>query len=64
MFDFLTDYQKRFWEMIMIPAFSSTIEMVVITTVLATILAFLIAVILLVTDKDGIHPNKIVYEFV
>lgn len=64
MFDFLTGYQKSFWEMIMIPAFSSTIEMVVITTVLATILAFLIAVVLLVTDKDGIHPNKVIYQVI
>lgn len=64
MFDFLTSYQKRFWEMIMIPAFSATIEMVVITAVLATVLALLIAVILLVTNKDGIHPNKVIYQIV
>lgn len=64
MFGFLTGYQKNFWKMIMIPAFSSTIEMVVITTILATILAFLIAVILVVTNKDGIHPNKVIYQIV
>ncbi|AET68063.1 ABC-type metal ion transport system, permease component [Desulfosporosinus orientis DSM 765] len=64
MFDFLTDYQKNFWKMIMIPAFSSTIEMVVITTVLATVFAFMISVILLVTNKDGIHPNKVIYQII
>jgi D-methionine transport system permease protein len=64
MFDFLTEYQKNFWKMIMIPAFSSTIEMVVITTVLATVFGFLIAVVLLVTNKDGIHPNKIIYQII
>jgi len=60
----LTEYQKSFWEMIMIPAFSSTIEMVLVTTVLATIFAFLIAVALLVTNKDGIHPNEAVYQII
>jgi len=64
MFDFLTEYQKNFWQMIMIPAFSSTIEMVAITTILATIFAFLIAVILLVTNEGGIHPNKAVYQVI
>lgn len=64
MFDFLSEYQKSFWKMIMIPAFSSTIEMVVITTVLATIFGFLIAVVLLVTNKDGIHPNQIIYQVI
>lgn len=64
MFGFLTDYQKNFWKMIMIPAFSSTIEMVVSTTVLATILGFLIAVMLLVTNKDGTHPNSVIYQII
>lgn len=64
MFNFLTEYQKNFWTMIMIPAFSSTIEMVVITTVLATVFGFIIAVVLLVTNKDGIHPNKIIYQII
>ncbi len=64
MFGYLTDYQKNFWEMIMIPAFSSTIQMVLITTVLATLFAFLIAVILLITNKDGIHPNEGVYQII
>jgi D-methionine transport system permease protein len=64
MFNFLSEYQKNFWKMIMIPAFSSTIQMVVITTLLATMLAFLIAVILLVTNEDGIHPNKIIYHII
>ena len=64
MFDFLTAYQKNFWQMIMLPAFSATIEMVLITTVAATVFAFGIAVVLVITNKDGIHPNRVVYEIV
>lgn len=64
MFDFLSEYHKNFWKMIIIPAFSSTIEMVVITIVLATIFGFSIAVVLLVTNKDGIHPNQIIYQVI
>ncbi|SCG82097.1 putative D-methionine transport system permease protein metI [Proteiniborus sp. DW1] len=62
MFDFLSDYQKNFWKMIMIPAFSSTIQIVLITTILSTILGFIIAVILVITNKDGLHPNKFIYQ--
>ena len=61
---FLTDYQLNFWERILQPAFTATIQMVVITTIVGTILGFLIAVILLVSNVNGIHPNKYVYGFV
>ncbi|MDD4779532.1 MAG: ABC transporter permease [Tissierellia bacterium] len=64
MFDFLSEYQKRFWEMIMIPAFSSTIKMVIITTILATILGLVVAIILLVTNKEGMHQNKVIYGII
>jgi len=64
MFYFLTDYQKRFWENIMIPAFASTIKMVLITTIAATVFAFFIAVILLVTNKEGVHPNEAIYQVI
>ncbi|MDD2495286.1 MAG: ABC transporter permease [Tissierellia bacterium] len=64
MFDFLSEYQKRFWEMIMIPAFSSTIKMVIITTILATILGLVVAIILLVTNEEGMHQNKVIYGII
>lgn len=60
----LTDYQLNFWERILKPAFVSTTEMVLITTILGTIFGFLVAVILLVTDKDGIRPNRYIYAIV
>lgn len=64
MFNFLSDYQKKFWKMIMIPAFSSTIQMVLITTILATFLGFLLAVVLIITNNDSMYPNKFIYKVV
>ncbi len=58
---FLTEYQMNFWERILAPAFVATIQMVAVTTVLGTILGFLVAVVLLVTNKDGIRPNRFIY---
>lgn len=62
MLNFLSEYQKNFWNRIMFPAFGDTIKMVVITAILATVLGFLIAVILLITDEDGIYPNRVIYQ--
>ncbi len=62
MFDFMSQYQKNFWTKIMFPAFSSTFQMLVITTLVGTVLGFAVAVALLVTGKDGIHPNKVIYQ--
>ena len=61
---FLTEYQLNFWERVLSPAFLDTIEMVAITTLFGTIFGFLIAVILLVSNKDGILPNKYIYGVV
>ena len=61
---FLTEYQLNFWERVLSPAFLDTIEMVAITTLFGTIFGFLIAVILLVSNKDGIRPNKYIYGVV
>lgn len=64
MSNFLTEYQINFWERILAPAFEATFQMVAITTVFGTIFGFLVAVVLLMTDKDGIHPNKYIYGVV
>lgn len=61
---FLTEYQINFWERVLSPAFVDTIQMVAITTFFGTLFGFFIAVILLVTNKDGIRPNKYVYGIV
>lgn len=57
---FLTEYQMNFWERILAPAFVATIQMVIVTTILGTAFGFLVAVVLLVTDKDGIRPNRFI----
>lgn len=61
---FLTEYQMNFWERVLAPAFTATIQMVIITTIFGTIFGFLVAVVLLITNKDGIRPNKYIYGFV
>jgi len=58
---FLTEYQMNFWKRILRPAFAATIQMVLITTLFGALLGFLIAVVLLVTGKDGIRPNRFIY---
>lgn len=62
MAQFLTEYQLNFWERILAPAFTATFQMVFFTTIFGTIFGFLIAVILLVTNKDGIYPNRFIYS--
>lgn len=64
MSQFLTEYQINFWERVLSPAFVDTIQMVVITTVFGTVFGFFIAVVLLVTNRDGIRPNRFIYGIV
>ena len=52
----------NFWQMIMLPAFRDTFLMLFITTICGTIFGALVAIVLLVTNKNGIYPNRIIYE--
>lgn len=52
----------NFWKMIMLPAFASTFQMVIITTILGTLFGGLVAVVLIVTNKNGMHPNRVIYR--
>jgi len=47
---------------IVIPELSNTIFMVVLATVFSTIIGILLAIILIITYKDGLHPNKYIYQ--
>lgn len=60
----LTDYQQAFWDRILLPAFTATFQMLLVSTVISTILGLLIAVILVITNQSGLHPNRIVYSIV
>lgn len=47
---------------IVIPELSRTLFMVLVATILSTILGIILAIILIVTDKEGLRPNKYIYE--
>ena len=44
------------------PAIGETMYMVVISTILAVIIGFIPAIILTVTDENGLMPNKTIYK--
>lgn len=47
---------------IVLPELSKTLFMVAIATILSTIIGTLLAIILIVTDKEGLKPNKYIYQ--
>ncbi|MBP2626621.1 MAG: metI2 [Firmicutes bacterium] len=47
---------------ILVPEFLKTLYMVISATVLSTIIGMLLAVILIITYKEGLKPNKYIYE--
>lgn len=50
--------------MLILPAFFDTLKMVLISGVLATIIGMVLGVILVLTDKDGLSPNSVVFRIV
>ncbi len=49
-----------FFTDILIEALGQTIYMVGISTILATLIGFILAIVLVVTDNNGLKPNKII----
>ena len=52
-----------FWEifqMLILPAFFATLRMVLISGVLATLIGMVLGIVLVLTDKDGLSPNRVV----
>lgn len=47
---------------LIVPELCKTLFMVLVTGVCATALGFTLAIILVLTDKDGMRPNKYIYE--
>ncbi|NMM64616.1 ABC transporter permease [Clostridium sp. P21] len=47
---------------ILLPALGETIQMVLISTFLAVVIGFIPAIILVLTDEDGLRPNKFIYK--
>lgn len=46
---------------ILFPGILETMYMVLISTFFASIIGFILSIILIVTDKNGLSPNKIIY---
>lgn len=54
-------FEKIFTALIL-PSLFSTLKMLIISGILSVFFGFFIGVILVVTDKEGLKPNKIVYK--
>lgn len=60
----LSEYQISFLRKVLLPAFAATFKMLAISTVLSTIFGLLVAVLLVVTNKDGVLKNKFAYSII
>ena len=49
-----------FFTEILIEALGQTLYMVGISTILATLIGFILATVLVITEKDGLKPNKVI----
>lgn len=47
---------------ILLPALGETIYMVFVSTIFSVIIGFIPAIVLVLTDENGLKPNKIVYK--
>ena len=46
-------------EIVIIPALWATLRMLFLSGIMATVLGFIIGILLVLTDKEGLHPNLI-----
>lgn len=53
---------SEIFNQILIPAIGQTLYMVILSTVFSVIIGFIPAVYLILTEKDGLKPNKVVYK--
>lgn len=47
---------------VVLPAFGATFRMLFASTILSIIFGFLLAIALVVTNQQGLHPNKTIYK--
>ncbi|CAB1247151.1 methionine ABC transporter, permease component [Clostridiaceae bacterium BL-3] len=47
---------------IVLPELGKTIYMVLIATLLSSIIGILLAIVLMITDREGLKPNKYIYQ--
>lgn len=62
MFDLISPDRQAFIAKILLPAFFSTLRMLVVSVIISTMLGFFLSVVLVVTNKGGLHPNKWIYK--
>ena len=52
----------KYLNRLVLPAVVDSLYMVFFSLIIATFVGFFFAVILVVTDKDGLHPNRVIYR--
>jgi D-methionine transport system permease protein len=58
----MSDNFSQFLNLVLIPALGKTLYMVIISTIIASILGFILAIVLIITDKNGLKPNRVIYS--
>ncbi|GKU23422.1 methionine ABC transporter permease [Clostridium folliculivorans] len=58
----MSDNFSQFLNLVLIPALGKTLYMVIISTIIASILGFILAIVLIVTDRNGLKPNRVIYS--
>ena len=53
---------KQIFEMLILPSLWATLKMLAISGILSVIFGFIVGVILILTDKDGLSPNRVIYR--
>ena len=62
MSELITPDRQLFLIKVLLPAFFSTLRMLLISVTISTILGFLLAILLIVTNQGGLRPNKFIYK--
>ena len=53
---------QQILEMLILPSLWATLKMLAISGILSVIFGFIVGVILILTDKDGLSPNRVIYR--
>lgn len=53
---------SEIFQQVLLPAIGQTLYMVIISTILAVIVGLIPAILLIVTQENGLKPNKVVYK--
>ena len=46
---------------VVLPAFGVTMRILIATTIFSVLVGFILAIVLTVTKKDGLRPNRVIY---